>query len=155
MHNMQWKLVLLHKFWWQNTISYFVCLWVDVGNKKSLWFFFNNQLHAVSRTQQGRQRKPSVKTLCSPLSAKFWRHCVLRGRTERQNIYLIKYFISSSGDRTHNQSIYSHTLCPCATTGLYKKIILTPKCKLKVQLIPTIMCTVDTIHILHFHRFWT
>ena len=35
------------------------------------------QLHAVSRTQQGRQREPSVKTLCSPLSAEFWRHCVL------------------------------------------------------------------------------
>ena len=28
-----------------------------------------NQLHAVSRTQQGRQREPSVKTLRSPLSA--------------------------------------------------------------------------------------
>ena len=30
-----------------------------------------NQLHAVSRTQQGRQREPSVKTLRSPLSANF------------------------------------------------------------------------------------
>ena len=34
------------------------------------------QLHAVSRTKQGIQRKPSVKTLLSPLSAEFWRHCV-------------------------------------------------------------------------------
>ena len=25
--------------------------------------------------QQGRQREPSVKTLCPPLSAEFWRHC--------------------------------------------------------------------------------
>ena len=33
-----------------------------------------NQLHAVSRTQQGRQRKPKVKTLRSPLSAEFWSH---------------------------------------------------------------------------------
>ena len=41
------------------------------------------QLHAVSRTQQGRQREPSVKTLRSPLSAEFWRHCVLSGRTQR------------------------------------------------------------------------
>ena len=39
------------------------------------------QLHAVSRTQQGRQREPSVKTLRSPLSAEFWRHYVLSGRT--------------------------------------------------------------------------
>ena len=32
-----------------------------------------NQLHAVSRTQQGKQREPSVKILRSPLSAEFWR----------------------------------------------------------------------------------
>ena len=44
----------------------------------------SNQLHAVSRTQQGRQREPSVKTLRSPLSAEFWRHCVLSGRTQRR-----------------------------------------------------------------------
>ena len=43
-----------------------------------------NQLHAVSRTQQGRQRELSIKTLSSPLSAEFWRHCVLRGRTQRR-----------------------------------------------------------------------
>ena len=37
-----------------------------------------------------------------------------------ENINVSKYFISSSGDRTHNheQIFYSHTLCPCATTGL-------------------------------------
>ena len=40
-----------------------------------------NQLHAVSRTEQGRQRKPSVKTLNSPLSAELRTHCVLDGRT--------------------------------------------------------------------------
>ena len=33
---------------------------------------------------QGKQREPSVKTLRLPLSAEFWRHCVLRGRTERR-----------------------------------------------------------------------
>ena len=42
------------------------------------------ELHAVSRTQQRRQREPSVKTLRSPLSAEFWRHCVLSGRTQRR-----------------------------------------------------------------------
>ena len=36
-----------------------------------------NQLHAVSRTQQGRQRELCVKTLRSPLSAEFWRHYAL------------------------------------------------------------------------------
>ena len=39
---------------------------VDEIKKKKL-----NQLHAVSRTQQGRQREPSVKTLRSPLSPEF------------------------------------------------------------------------------------
>ena len=43
-----------------------------------------NQLHAVSRTQQGRQREPSVETLRYPLSAEFWRHCVLSDRTQRR-----------------------------------------------------------------------
>ena len=43
-----------------------------------------NQLHTVSRTQQGRQGEPSVKTLRSPLSAEFWRHCVLSGRIQRR-----------------------------------------------------------------------
>ena len=42
-----------------------------------------NQLHAVSRTQQGRQREPCVKILRSPLSADFWRHCVLSGTQRR------------------------------------------------------------------------
>ena len=39
-----------------------------------------NQLHAVPRTQQGRQREPSVKTLCSPLSPQF----LLSGGTQRR-----------------------------------------------------------------------
>ena len=58
-------------------------------------FKFNikiNQLHAVSRTQQGRQREPSVKTLRSPLFAEFWRHCVLSGRTQRRKLYINSKF---------------------------------------------------------------
>ena len=31
----------------------------------------------------GRQREPSIKTLSSSLSAKFWRHWVLSGATQR------------------------------------------------------------------------
>ena len=82
-----------------------------------------NQLHAVSRSQQGRQKEPSVKTLHSSLSAEFWRNCALSGRTQRRalprhqseengNINLSKYFISSSGDRTHNQSVLQSHFVP-------------------------------------------
>ena len=34
------------------------------------------------------------------------------------NIHLSKYFTSSSGHWTHNQSVLESHLCPCATTGL-------------------------------------
>ena len=62
---------------------------VAVEYRLELIFFFDMeylfiQLHAVSRTLQGRQREPSVKTLHSPLSAEFWRHCVLSGRIQRR-----------------------------------------------------------------------
>ena len=53
-------------------------------NKQKIYYKIKNQLHAVSRTQRGRQREPSAKTLRSPLSAKFWRHCVLSGGTQRR-----------------------------------------------------------------------
>ena len=43
-----------------------------------------NQLHAVSCTQQNRQKKPSVQTVRSSLSAEFRRHCVLSGGTQRR-----------------------------------------------------------------------
>ena len=42
-----------------------------------------HELHAVSRTQKGRQSKPSVKTLRCPLSDGFWRYCMLSGETQR------------------------------------------------------------------------
>ena len=55
-------------------------------------FFY--QFHAVSRAQQEAfpavrgvrlgVREPSVKIFRSPLSAEFWRHCVLSGRTQRR-----------------------------------------------------------------------
>ena len=86
------------------------------------WFdtkqYFCVKNHSVCRTQQGRQREPSVKTLRSSLFAEFWRHCVLSGGTQRRacastperiNENINKYFISTSGDRTHNQSrLQSH-----------------------------------------------
>ena len=45
---------------------------------------FFHQHHAVSRTQQGRQREPSAKTFSSPFSAEFWMHCMLSGETKRR-----------------------------------------------------------------------
>ena len=83
-----------------------------------------NQLHAVSRTQQGRQRVPSVKTLRSPLSAfrrvldalrVEWRNSTPRfaSTPERRNdnLNVNKYLSSSFEDRTHNQSILqSHSV---------------------------------------------
>ena len=69
---------------------------------------FKLQLHAVSRSQQGRQREPSVKTLRSPLSGVLealrveWRNSTPRfaSTSERRNgnININKYFIFSSGD---------------------------------------------------------
>ena len=59
-------------------VIYFLSLF---KNKKIYHF------HAVSRTQHGRQREHSVKTLRSPLSAKFWRHCVLNGGTQRRALH--------------------------------------------------------------------
>ena len=98
-------------------------------------FFF--QLHVVCCTQQGGRELTnwrSVKILRSLLSANFW-HCVLSGGTQRrdfpstpewrnENINVNNYFISSSGNRIHNQSIYRHTLCSCATTNLKIKCLI-------------------------------
>ena len=88
----------------------------------------------MSRTQQGKQREPSVKTLRFPLSAKFWRHCVFSGGTQRrafastperrnENININKYFFSSSGDRTHNQSILQSHFVPRRHDYTYNKFI--------------------------------
>ena len=48
-----------------------------------LLYINQNQLYAVSRTQQDRQEEPSVKTLRYPLSAEYWRHCMFSGGTQR------------------------------------------------------------------------
>ena len=42
------------------------------------------QLHAVSRTQQGRQRETNIKTLRLPFFDDFWRHCLFSGGTQRR-----------------------------------------------------------------------
>ena len=69
----------------------------------------------MSRTQQGRQREPSVKTLRSSLSTEFWRHFVLSGGTQRRALsrhQSEEMEIFSSGDRTHNQSTLQSHLVP-------------------------------------------
>ena len=60
-----------------------------------------NQLHAVPRTQQGRQREPSVKTLRSPLSAEFWR-------------LFISFRVSKLRELTSKQ-FFRHFLCEFVT----------------------------------------
>ena len=70
---------------------------------------------SVSRIQQGRQREPSVhtsfRTFCRILEVLRveWQNSTprLTSTPERRdrNINLSKYFISSSGDRAHNQSV--------------------------------------------------
>ena len=40
------------------------------------------------------------------------------GIQREADLFIYFYFISSSGDRTHNQSSLQSHLCPCATTGL-------------------------------------
>ena len=82
--------------------SYFCTMYIHIEQITVNWIdlygmllFYKNEFikkkhavsrcnHAVSRTLQGRQKAPSVKTLRSPLSAEFWRHCVLIGRTQRR-----------------------------------------------------------------------
>ena len=83
-----------------------------------------NQLHAVSRTQQGKQREPSLKTLSSPHIPRIFRRILEALRIEWRNstsrfastpergngnIHLNKYSISSSGCRTQ--------FVPCAKSG--------------------------------------
>ena len=104
-----------------NCTAWFIVLWFKYLHKSFLLHHIPilkikikwNQLHAVSRTQQGRQREPSVKTLplstfCRILEALRveWQNSTprLTSTPERRNgnIKLSKYFISSSGDRTYN-----------------------------------------------------
>ena len=75
-----------------------------------------NQLHAVSRTQQGRQKEPKVLRQSVPHFCRIrealrveWQNStpLFASTPERRNnnINLSKYFISSSGDQTHYQSV--------------------------------------------------
>ena len=83
-----------------------------------------NLIHAVySRTQQGRQREPSVKTvgngfptfhrILEALRVEWRNSTPLYASTRNRNKNFNKYFISSSGDWTHNRGVVVATLlCP-------------------------------------------
>ena len=54
--------------------------------ERHLYFLFFKQIfkfHAVSRSQQVRQRELSVETFPSRLAVKYWRRGVLSGGTQR------------------------------------------------------------------------
>ena len=53
-----------------------------LGNNLYILDFFSVS-HCIPRTA-GRQRGPSIKTLRSPLSGEYWKHCVLSGGTQRR-----------------------------------------------------------------------
>ena len=52
----------------------------------SVYTFYIIHTYAVSRTQQGKQKEPNVKTLGSTLFDKFYRHCELKGGTQRRTL---------------------------------------------------------------------
>ena len=72
--------------------------------------------HAVSCRQHDSYREPPVKTARSVLlSAEFWRLSIQRRdfvSMPEQTNENIKYFISSSGNLTHNQSILQSHFVP-------------------------------------------
>ena len=111
----------LHSFYVYLCIFYVSVYVRTVGVR--IRFPFNEinfyQFHAVSHIQQGRQREPSIKTLRSPLSAEFQRHCVLSSRIQRRALprhqseekeILIKVNISSPrvGIESKTNRFYSH-----------------------------------------------
>ena len=101
-----------------------------------IYFILFFQLHAVSRTQQGRQREPSVKTLRSQRSARVlealrveWWNLMPRfaSTPERKNgnINVNKYFSYLSGNRIYNLSQHAGAFAPrlVSIQSLYQKTI--------------------------------
>ena len=87
--------------------------WVQIPLRSQLFI----QLHAVSRTQQRRQREPSVRHSVPHFLSKYRvQNSTPRfaSTPERRNgnINVSKYFISSNGDRTHNQLVLQSHFVP-------------------------------------------
>ena len=89
-------------------------------------YLYKFQLHAVSRTQQNRQRESYIKRFRSPFSAEFWIHftvaelndALFASTSERinRNIHTYKYLIYINISFYHVvieptiNRVYSHTL---------------------------------------------
>ena len=101
--------------------------------------------HAVSRTQQFRQRESSVKTLRILFFADFWRHFLLSGGNRSEETENIKFSrVEIEPTICH---AYSHTLCLCATTGLICTYIICMCNCLQAQLWHTSQCPIEL-------KFW-
>ena len=70
--------------------------------------FYLHQLQALSRIQQGRQRKPSVETLRSPLSTEFWRRCVLIVGSQRRIFALMPERRNENINKQSFISVFPH-----------------------------------------------
>ena len=109
---------MIHSLNWSRTHNYHISYQRRLNALYPIFFSKISFTLYPAHSRQRRQREPSVKTLCFPLSAEFWRHCILSGGTQRRclprhqseemKINVNKYHISSSGDRTlrHDWSHY-------------------------------------------------
>ena len=105
-----------------------LCLSCDMKLKK-YWYLLIKKIQisfTLYPAARSRQREP--RTHRSPLSADFWRYCVLGGGTQcravvstperrKENINLNKYYIYLSGNRAHNRRVSFTPLCLWATTA--------------------------------------
>ena len=75
---------LYFDYWSKPITKHGVTLHLSRCSYLVMYIYIFYHLHAVSRTQRGRQRAPSVKTRRSLLSVEFWKHCVLSGDTQHR-----------------------------------------------------------------------
>ena len=93
--------------------------------QKCHYRIFVYQLHFVSRTQQGRQKEPVVLRHSFPHfppdfgGIACWVAALNAALSlvTRAKKWILKYFISSSGDRTHDRRVTVTLLCLWATTA--------------------------------------
>ena len=100
-----------------------ICLIENFCLNLTILNYFLFQLYSVSQIQQGRQMEPVLR-LYSPLSAKFSRHCVLSGETQRRALPCFQkykkkiYFTPLTWNRTHIHPVYIQTLLPLSYDDL-------------------------------------
>ena len=81
--------------------------------------YFIYQFHVVSRTQQGKLREPSARTLCFPLSAKFfealrvlWQNSLPWCQNKEMKVLINNNSFPRVGLEATTVTLQSH---PCAT----------------------------------------